>query len=79
LIVSLTYVAANTDNIALETSVIDIDMLFHNPVILARSNRGVTCIRNGALLAAGAGLAAIPLDWIARACSFLKGQPDVGV
>src|SRR5213593_2881647 len=31
---TLTFVAANTENIALGTSVID--MLFHNPVILAR-------------------------------------------
>jgi len=31
---TLTYVAANTDRITLGTSVID--MLFHNPVILAR-------------------------------------------
>ena len=31
---TLTYVAANTDKISLGTSVID--MLFHNPVVLAR-------------------------------------------
>jgi probable F420-dependent oxidoreductase len=34
-LVTLSYVAANTDKIAVGTSVID--MLFHNPVILARS------------------------------------------
>jgi probable F420-dependent oxidoreductase len=34
-LVTLSYVAANTDRIAVGTSVID--MLFHNPVILARS------------------------------------------
>jgi hypothetical protein len=41
-------------------------------------NLVVTCIRNGALLAAGAGLAAIPLDWIARGLQFLEGPTGCG-
>lgn len=39
---TLTYIAANTNKILLGTSVID--MLFHNPVILARVEMDALCV-----------------------------------
>jgi probable F420-dependent oxidoreductase len=46
---SLTYVAANTNKIALGTSVID--MLFHNPVILARQFATLDILSDGRAIA----------------------------
>jgi probable F420-dependent oxidoreductase len=46
---TLTYVAANTNNIALGTSVID--MLFHNPVILARRFATLDVLSEGRAIA----------------------------
>ncbi|HEY7082634.1 MAG TPA: TIGR03619 family F420-dependent LLM class oxidoreductase [Nitrososphaeraceae archaeon] len=44
-LVTLSYVAANTNKISLGTSVVD--MLFHNPVILARSFASLDILSNG--------------------------------
>ena len=46
---TLTYVAANTNKIALGTSVID--MLFHNPVVLARRFATLDVLSNGRAIA----------------------------
>jgi alkanesulfonate monooxygenase SsuD/methylene tetrahydromethanopterin reductase-like flavin-dependent oxidoreductase (luciferase family) len=46
---TLTYVAANTEKIALGTSVID--MLFHNPVILARRFATLDVLSEGRAIA----------------------------
>ena len=46
---TLTYVAANTNKIALGTSVID--MLFHNPVVLARRFATLDVLSEGRTIA----------------------------
>jgi hypothetical protein len=44
-----------------------------NGTLTYEGNRAVGCIRNGALLAATAGLNAIPLDWIIGGLQVLEG------